>query len=187
VCLSQAVPLNWTACNVCLSQAVFDWPHVMLFYITGGAPQAVPGTACEEANQTACTEVCCSSDSIIVWVILELKILLREGNRDVRPSWLDEGSLYPYMLYSSLCLLLLFLVSQLWAWTACYREHKLRSRSNSSFERSHQLSKWMWVHRRWAPMLGTCSQILWIKNKATQKKVKWLMPFVLRNIISLGI
>jgi hypothetical protein len=33
----------------------------MLFYITGGAPQAVPGTACVEANQTACTEVCCSS------------------------------------------------------------------------------------------------------------------------------
>jgi hypothetical protein len=24
VCLSQAVPLNWTTCNVCLSQAVFD-------------------------------------------------------------------------------------------------------------------------------------------------------------------
>jgi hypothetical protein len=34
---------------------------VMLFYITGGAPQAVPGTACVVANQTACTEVCCSS------------------------------------------------------------------------------------------------------------------------------
>jgi hypothetical protein len=34
----------------------------MLFYITGGAPQAVPRTACVEANQTACTEVCCSSD-----------------------------------------------------------------------------------------------------------------------------
>jgi hypothetical protein len=33
----------------------------MLFYITDGAPQAVPGTACVEANQTACTEVCCSS------------------------------------------------------------------------------------------------------------------------------
>jgi hypothetical protein len=33
----------------------------MLFYIIGGAPQAVPGTACVEANQTACTEVCCSS------------------------------------------------------------------------------------------------------------------------------
>jgi hypothetical protein len=33
----------------------------MLFDITGGAPQAVPGTACVEANQTACTEVCCSS------------------------------------------------------------------------------------------------------------------------------
>jgi hypothetical protein len=28
----------------------------MLFYITVGAPQAVPGTACVEANRTACTE-----------------------------------------------------------------------------------------------------------------------------------
>ena len=24
VCLSQAVPLNWTACNLCYSHAVFD-------------------------------------------------------------------------------------------------------------------------------------------------------------------
>jgi hypothetical protein len=32
-----------------------------LFYITVGAPQAVPGTACVEANRTACTEVYCSS------------------------------------------------------------------------------------------------------------------------------
>jgi hypothetical protein len=30
---------------------------MMLFYITGGAPQAVPGTVFVEANQTACTEV----------------------------------------------------------------------------------------------------------------------------------
>jgi hypothetical protein len=80
---------------------------------------------------------------IIVWVILELKILLREGNWNVRPSWLDEGSLYPYMLYSSLRLLLLFLVSRLWAWTACYRENQLWSRSSSSLvlERSHCLRK----------------------------------------------
>jgi hypothetical protein len=47
-----------------------------LFYITGGAPQAVPGTACVVANQTACTEVCCSSVksrfsyvSLLVYVI----------------------------------------------------------------------------------------------------------------------
>jgi hypothetical protein len=33
----------------------------MLFYITGGAPQAVPGTACVESNWTACIEVYCSS------------------------------------------------------------------------------------------------------------------------------
>jgi hypothetical protein len=60
--LSQAVLLNRTACDVCLSQVVFDWPPVMLFYITGGAPQAVPGTACVEANRTACTEDPCSSE-----------------------------------------------------------------------------------------------------------------------------
>jgi hypothetical protein len=40
----------------------------MLFYITCGAPQAVPGTACVEANQTACTEVCCSSETYEVMV-----------------------------------------------------------------------------------------------------------------------
>jgi hypothetical protein len=34
----------------------------MLFYITGGAPQAVPGTACVEANRTACIEDTCSSE-----------------------------------------------------------------------------------------------------------------------------
>jgi hypothetical protein len=33
-----------------------------LFYITGGAPQVVPGTACVEANRTACTEDPCSSE-----------------------------------------------------------------------------------------------------------------------------
>jgi hypothetical protein len=80
VCLSEAVLLNWTACDVFLSQvvllsrtacdvflsqAVFDWPPVMLFYITVGAPQAVPGTACAEANRTACTEVYCSSVSYL--------------------------------------------------------------------------------------------------------------------------
>jgi hypothetical protein len=76
VCLSQAVLLNWTACDVFLSQAVllsrtacdvflsqavFDWLPVILFYITVGAPQAVPGTDCVEANRTACTEVYSSS------------------------------------------------------------------------------------------------------------------------------
>jgi hypothetical protein len=51
---------------------------VMLFYITGGAPQAVPGTACVVANQTVCTEVCCSSDHLIppdMWVTVETLVL----------------------------------------------------------------------------------------------------------------
>jgi hypothetical protein len=38
----------------------------MLFYITGGAPQAVPGTACVEANWTACIEVYCSSGCLLM-------------------------------------------------------------------------------------------------------------------------
>jgi hypothetical protein len=37
----------------------------MLFYITGGAPQAVPGTACVEAISTACIEDTCSSETTI--------------------------------------------------------------------------------------------------------------------------
>jgi hypothetical protein len=39
-----------------------------LFYITGGAPQAVPGTACVEANRTACIEDTCSSDGIVFFL-----------------------------------------------------------------------------------------------------------------------
>jgi hypothetical protein len=83
VCLSQAVLLNRTVCDVCLSQAVFDWPPVMLFYITVGAPQAVPGTACVEANRTACTEVPCSSGAT--------EELARPGV----PSTTDESAFSP--------------------------------------------------------------------------------------------
>jgi hypothetical protein len=32
-----------------------------LFYITSGASQAVPESACVEANRTACVELYCSS------------------------------------------------------------------------------------------------------------------------------
>jgi hypothetical protein len=47
---------------------------------------------------------------IIVRIILELKVLLREGNWDVRLLGLDEGSLHPNMLYPSLHFFLLLLV-----------------------------------------------------------------------------
>jgi hypothetical protein len=53
-----------------------------------------------------------NDSSIIVRVILELKVLLGEGNLDVGPFRLDEGSLHPNMLYPSLSLLLLLLVGQ---------------------------------------------------------------------------
>jgi hypothetical protein len=47
---------------------------------------------------------------IVVRIILELKVFLREGNWNVRPLGLDEGSLHPNMLYSSLRFFLLLLV-----------------------------------------------------------------------------
>jgi hypothetical protein len=43
-----------------------------LFYITDGAPQAVPGTACVEANRTACIEDTCSSVVSISFVKTKL-------------------------------------------------------------------------------------------------------------------
>jgi hypothetical protein len=48
---------------------------------------------------------------INVRVVLELKVLLREGDWYMRPLGLNEGSLHSNMLYSSLCLLLLLLIS----------------------------------------------------------------------------
>jgi hypothetical protein len=44
--------------------------------------------------------------SIVVRIVFELKILLREGDWDMGPLGPDEGSLHPNMLHSSLCLLL---------------------------------------------------------------------------------
>jgi hypothetical protein len=51
--------------------------------------------------------------SIIVTVIFELKVLLGEGDWDVGPFGLDEGSLHPNMLHPSMRFLLLLLVSRL--------------------------------------------------------------------------
>jgi hypothetical protein len=44
-------------------------------------------------------------------IVFKLKILLGEGDWDVRPLRSEEGSLHPNMLHSSLCFLLLLLVS----------------------------------------------------------------------------
>jgi hypothetical protein len=46
-----------------------------------------------------------------VRIVFKLKILLGEGDWDMRPLGSDEGSLHPNMLHSSLCFLLLLLVS----------------------------------------------------------------------------
>jgi hypothetical protein len=44
-------------------------------------------------------------------VVLELKVFLRECDRYMRPLEFDKGSLHSNMLYPSLCLLLLLLIS----------------------------------------------------------------------------
>jgi hypothetical protein len=57
----------------------------MLFYITGGAPQAVPGTVCVEANRTACTEDPCSSDVALVYIVHTLTVMLGPPSLDLQP------------------------------------------------------------------------------------------------------
>jgi hypothetical protein len=48
---------------------------------------------------------------IIVRIVFKVKIFLGEGDWDVRPLGSVEGSLHPNILQSSLCFLLLLLVS----------------------------------------------------------------------------
>jgi hypothetical protein len=50
---------------------------------------------------------------IIARIVFKLKILLGEGDWDMRPLGYDEGFLHPNMLHSSLGFLLLLLVSWL--------------------------------------------------------------------------
>jgi hypothetical protein len=50
---------------------------------------------------------------IIVRIVFKLKVLLGEGDWDMRPLGSNEGSLHPNMLHSSMCFFLLLLVSWL--------------------------------------------------------------------------
>jgi hypothetical protein len=64
-----------------------------LLYITGGAPQAVPGTACVEANRTACIEDTCSSDVFgrCIWTVM--KINLFKSEKSQKDSMMLDGVL----------------------------------------------------------------------------------------------
>jgi hypothetical protein len=53
----------------------------MLFYITGGAPQAAPETACVEANWTACIEVYYSSVSPVFRKFYPPSLILGTSSR----------------------------------------------------------------------------------------------------------
>ena len=65
---------------------------------------------------------------IIVRIILDLKVLLRECDWHMRPFGFDVGSLHSNILYPSLGLLFLLLVGWFKAWTACDRKNELRRR-----------------------------------------------------------
>jgi hypothetical protein len=52
------------------------------------------------------------NNGIPMWIILEMKIILRKGNRGMRPHSIDVGSLDTYMLLPSLGIFLLFLVAR---------------------------------------------------------------------------
>ena len=65
---------------------------------------------------------------IIVGIILELKVLLRECDWHMRPFGFDVGSLHSNMLYPSLRFLLLLLIGWFKTWATCDWEHQPRSR-----------------------------------------------------------
>jgi hypothetical protein len=54
--------------------------------------------------------LCLRPNSVIIGVILELKVFLRECDWYMKPFGFDEGSLHSDMLYPSLCFLFLLLV-----------------------------------------------------------------------------
>jgi hypothetical protein len=81
--LSESLRKNDIRCTVCVHQDIVDQKSL------------------DDTRYDHC---------IVVGIILELKILPREGDWYVRPFRLDEGSLHPNMLYPSLCFFLLPLV-----------------------------------------------------------------------------
>jgi hypothetical protein len=78
-----------------------------------------------------------------VWVVLEMKVHLGEGDRNMRPLGLDLGMLDTHMLHPSLGIFLLLLVDGFEARASSDGEHKL---SHPSFgaprpghEHNHQV------------------------------------------------
>jgi hypothetical protein len=101
-------------------------------------------------------------------IILELKVFLREGNWNMRPLGLDEGSLYPNMLYPSLCFFLLLLVG----WfieppvigsTSFVAEGATTWLLGEAIVTTVEVSS-----PDVGANVGPCSRMLYTKNKATQ-------------------
>jgi hypothetical protein len=62
---------------------------------------------------------------ISMWIIFEMKIILREGNRDMGPLGPNVGSLNTYILHPSLGLFILFRVARFEARAPSNGERKL--------------------------------------------------------------
>jgi predicted nucleic acid-binding Zn ribbon protein len=82
--LSESLCKNDVRCTVCVNQNIMDQ---------------------ESLDDTR------YNHGIIVRIVFKVKIFLGEGDWDVRPLGSVEGSLHPNILQSSLCFLLLLLVS----------------------------------------------------------------------------
>jgi hypothetical protein len=63
--------------------------------------------------------------NISMWIIFEMKILLRKGDGDMRPFGLDVGFLDTYVLHPYLALFLLLFVARFEARASSYGERKL--------------------------------------------------------------
>jgi hypothetical protein len=62
---------------------------------------------------------------IYMWIVLEMKVLMRKGDRDMGPLGPDVGSLDTYMMHPSLRIFLLFLIDGFKAQAPSDGEHKL--------------------------------------------------------------
>jgi hypothetical protein len=60
-----------------------------------------------------------------MWIVLEMKVLMRKGDRDMGPLGPDVGSLDTYMMHPSLRIFLLFLIDGFKAQAPSDGEHKL--------------------------------------------------------------
>jgi hypothetical protein len=109
---------------------------------------------------------------ISMWIILETKIVLRKGDRNMGPLGPNVGSLDTYMLHRSLGLFLLFLIAGFEAWAPVMRSTSFSMDDNEAWQVDILFVVVQVVVVVESREVGNCFQLLYgIKNKATQFQV----------------